>query len=63
VDEFLIEICGRPVPAIKPTDGVRAVIKNKSIEPKSVERYLESKFGDSFGLYARRCVTSRTPSD
>jgi hypothetical protein len=39
----------RPVPAIKPTDGVRAVIKNKPIEPESVERYLESKFGDSFG--------------
>jgi hypothetical protein len=49
VAKFLIEICRRPVPAIKPTDGVRAVIKNKPIEPESVERYLESKFGDSFG--------------
>jgi len=48
-EEFLIEICGRPVPAIKTTDGVRAVIKNKPNEPKSVERYLESKFGDSLG--------------
>src|SRR5258708_914313 len=28
-EEFLIEICVRPVPAIKATDGVRAVIKNK----------------------------------
>jgi hypothetical protein len=35
------------VPAINTADGVRAVIKNKPIEPKSVERYLETKFGDS----------------
>jgi hypothetical protein len=30
-------------------DGVRAVIKDKPIEAKSVERYLESKFGESLG--------------
>jgi hypothetical protein len=46
-EEFLIEICGRQVPAINTPDGVRAVIKNQPIEPKSVERYLESKFGES----------------
>src|ERR1700693_4592879 len=48
-EEFLIEICGRQVPAIITPDGVRAVIKNKPIEAKSVERYLESKFGESLG--------------
>ena len=48
-EEFLIEICGWPVPAVNTTDGVRAVIKNKPIEPKSVEKYLESKFGESLG--------------
>jgi hypothetical protein len=48
-EEFFIEICGRPVPAVNTTDGVRAVIKNEPIDPKSVERYLESKFGDSLG--------------
>jgi len=48
-EEFFIEICGRPVPAINTTDGVRAVIKNKPIEPKSVERYLESKLGEALG--------------
>jgi hypothetical protein len=48
-EEFLIEICGRRVPAIKTTEGVRAVIKNKPVEPKNVERYMESKFGDSLG--------------
>src|SRR6202166_3370453 len=48
-EEFLIEICGRQVPAINTPDGVRAVIKNQPIEPKNVERYLESKFGESLG--------------
>ena len=47
--ELLIEICGRQVPAIIMLDGVRAVIKNQAIESKSVERYLESKFGESLG--------------
>jgi hypothetical protein len=48
-EEFLVEICGRHVPAINTTDGVRAVIKNQPIEAKSVQRYLESKFGESLG--------------
>jgi hypothetical protein len=48
-EEFFVEICGRQVSAINTTDGVRAVIKNSPIEAKSVERYLESKFGDSLG--------------
>jgi hypothetical protein len=48
-EEFLIEICGRQVPAINTPDGVRAVNKNQPIEAKSVDRYLESKFGESLG--------------
>ena len=48
-EEFLIEICGRSVPAINTADGVRAALKNKPIEPDGVERYLESKFGESIG--------------
>src|ERR1700693_883716 len=48
-EEFFVEICGRQVPAINTTDGVRAVINNQPIEAKSVERYLESKFGESLG--------------
>jgi hypothetical protein len=46
---FFVEICGRQVPAINTTNGVRAVIKNQPIEAKNVERYLESKFGESLG--------------
>jgi hypothetical protein len=48
-EEFFVEICGRQVPAINTPDGVRAVNKNQPIEAKSVERYLESKFGESLG--------------
>jgi hypothetical protein len=48
-EEFLVEICGRQVSAVNTTDGVRAVIKNRPIDACSVQRYLESKFGDSLG--------------
>jgi hypothetical protein len=48
-EEFLVEICGRQVSAINTKDGVRAVNKNQPIEAKTVERYLESKFGESLG--------------
>jgi hypothetical protein len=48
-EEFLVEICGRQVPAINPPDGVRAVIKDQPIEANSVGRYLKSKFGESLG--------------
>src|SRR5271169_2629203 len=46
-EEFFVEICGRQVPAIKTPEGVRAVTKDQPIDAKSVERYLESKFGES----------------
>src|ERR1039457_6610108 len=46
-EEFFVEICGRQVPAINTSDGVRAVNKDKPVEAKSVERYLENKFGES----------------
>jgi hypothetical protein len=45
-EEFRIEICGRAVPAMNTADGVRAVAKDRPIEPASVSRYLEGKFGD-----------------
>ena len=46
-EEFFVEIAGRQVPAVNTGDGVRAVIKDRPVEAKSVERYLESKFGES----------------
>jgi hypothetical protein len=44
-EEFWVEICGRPVPAVTTKDGVRAVVGDKPIDPEGVERYLEQKFG------------------
>jgi hypothetical protein len=46
-EEFFIELCGRQVPAVNTTDGMRAVIKDKPIDAEGVERYLENKFGES----------------
>ena len=46
-EEFWVQLCGRPVPAISTADGVRAVKDDKPIEPEGVERYLESKFGEA----------------
>jgi len=47
-EEFWIEICGRPVPAKNTEDGVRAVVKDKPIEPEKVKKYLASKFGEDY---------------
>jgi hypothetical protein len=49
-EEFFVEIRGRQVPAVHTPDGVRAVMKDEPIESKNVERYLESKFGESLGV-------------
>jgi len=42
---FSVEILGRPVPATNTPDGLRAVSKDDPIDPASVRRYLEKKFG------------------
>jgi hypothetical protein len=46
-EDFFVEIAGRQVPAVNTDEGVRAVFKNQPIAARSVERYLESKFGNS----------------
>ena len=46
-EKFLVEVCGRGVPAVNTKDGVRAVNEEKPVEPEAVERYLASKFGDA----------------
>ena len=45
-ERFLIEVCGRPVPATNTDDGIRAVRGSKPIDPDSVRRYLDNKFSD-----------------
>ncbi len=44
-EEFWIELCGRALPARKTPDGVRAVVKDRPIEPAKVQDYLAGKFG------------------
>jgi len=45
-EEFWIQLCGRPIPAVNTDDGVRAVTGDKPIDSEAARRYLESKFGD-----------------
>ena len=45
-ETFLIDVCGRPVPVKNTDDGIRAVRGNKPLDPDSVRRYLEDKFGE-----------------
>lgn len=47
-EEFWVEVVGRPVPAKRTQDGVRAVVRDQAIDPAKVEKYLESKFGENF---------------
>jgi hypothetical protein len=42
-----VTVLGRPVPVVQTKEGLRAVTKDEAIKPASVQRYLESKFGDS----------------
>lgn len=41
-----IELLGRGIPAVKTSKGLRASVKGEEIAPRSVETYLEQKFGD-----------------
>lgn len=41
----MVEVVGRMIPAVQTVHGLRAAINGEEIDPKSVERYLEKKFG------------------
>jgi hypothetical protein len=45
---FLVDVCGRTVPAVNTEDGIRATKKGNPIDSETVERYLDQKFGDNF---------------
>ena len=45
-EDFWIDLCGRGIPSKNTPDGIRAVVRDKPVDPAAVERYLESKFGD-----------------
>ena len=42
-----VDLLQRAVPATRTREGLRALSKDKPIKPESVQRYLESKFGDA----------------
>ena len=44
---FAVPVLGRQVPAVRTAYGVRATIKGEPIDPQSVRRYLEQKFGEN----------------
>jgi len=41
-----VELMGRGISLTKTSHGFRAVIKGEEIDPQSVEKYLQQKFGD-----------------
>jgi hypothetical protein len=48
-EEITVSVLHRAVPCVRTPEGLRAVSKGKPVPPESVERYLESKFGESLG--------------
>lgn len=44
---FSVDLLQRAVPVTRTADGLRALSKDKPIEPASVRKYLQSKFGDA----------------
>ena len=48
-EDFWVNLCGKNIP-VKQTDlGVRAVAKDKPVDPGSVESYLQKAFGETLG--------------
>jgi hypothetical protein len=46
-EDFWVDLCGRAVPAKETKEGVRAVVKDKPIDPQQVSGYLDRAFGDN----------------
>jgi len=47
-EAITVDLLQRAVPAIQTPDGLRALAKEKPIDPASVDRYLLGKFGDVY---------------
>lgn len=48
-----VELLDRAVPVVRTPEGLRALSKNVPVDPASVQRYLEGKFGDALGAVER----------
>ena len=49
-EDFWVQVCGRGVPAKNTRDGIRAVIKDKPIDPVKTREYLKRSFGESLSM-------------
>ncbi len=45
-EDFWVDLCGRAVPAKNTKDGIRAVMKERPIDPQQVSAYLSRAFGE-----------------
>lgn len=43
---FTVPMLGRQVPAVRTAHGIRAATEDRPMDPESVRRYLEQKFGE-----------------
>lgn len=65
-ETITVDLLHRAVPAVHTEAGVRALAKNRPIDPASVQRYLVGKFGDSLeDVYEAMTALakSRKPAD
>ena len=46
-EPFVVELMGRAIPVVRTDEGMRALSGKNPMDPKSVERYLEGKFGEA----------------
>ncbi|MCP9438260.1 MAG: hypothetical protein NHB36_00060 [Nitrospira sp.] len=61
-----IDLLKRAVPAVYTADGLRALAKERPIDPAAVDRYLSAKFGDAYrAVYEAMTLLarSRTPAE
>lgn len=64
-ETITVDLLHRAVPAVHTKEGLRALAKEKPVDPESVERYLFTKFGDGYddALGAMQALAkSRTPA-
>ena len=65
-DPFLVEVCGRAVPAVTTSAGVRATAGGKAVSPEAAQRYLIGKFGESLPaarVALKRLATAYRPKE
>jgi len=62
-ETITVDLLHRAVPAVHTKHGLRALAKEKAVDPESVERYLFTKFGEGFddALGAMRLLAKSRP--